>query len=260
MDTFEAAATAVIEEASEHRGGVWLVTRGEGEGQIVLCSAGERVRIRPGERLERLDQDAVVVQLGLPDGTIYGCLAAVPDDAAGHAELAAHPPERMAMVLEAVLAGQWAAERASRRIVEDDKDGFVDVDTGLLNRLGWERAVAAEEHRHRRYGVEEVAVLSVRLDHDLTDIGAIRRAAWVLRTTSRVSDVVARVDDLEFCGLVLRGSPDLQTATTRRFLRALDAEAIRAAVSVVSAPPAASITDAWHRAVAGVAAGWNGDR
>ena len=38
-----------------------------------------------------------------------------------------------------------------------------DPTTDLLSLVGWEQAVAAEEHRHRRYGAEEAAVLVVRV-------------------------------------------------------------------------------------------------
>src|SRR5947209_6893867 len=100
MDSFQAAATAVVEQASEQAGGVWLVTRGEGAGQLVVCSSGEDPSLRPGEVVERLDGAAVVVPLGLPDGTVFGCLAGIATEPAAPVDPSHHLTERMATILE----------------------------------------------------------------------------------------------------------------------------------------------------------------
>ena len=251
MDSFEAAASAVVEEASEQTGGVWLVTRGEGSGQMVLCSSGEHPTVRPGEVLERIDGAQVVVELGLPDGSVYGCLAGWADQDPVHASMAARTSERMATILEAILAADWAAARAvDRQRAATDGDPFIDAESGVLSHAGWDRAVLAEEHRHRRYGVEEAAVLCVRLDDQAPDPSLVRRTAWVLHTTSRESDVVARVGPADFCVLALRCSPEMRNATTRRYTHALQSEAVAASVAIASVPPAATLTDAWRRASA----------
>lgn len=132
---------------------------------------------------------------------------------------------------------------------------MIDPTTGLLSLVGWERAVAAEEHRHRRYGVEESAVLCVRV-HDAADDGtgephepALRQAASVLRVLARESDVVARVGAGEFSALLLRAGPEVVTPTRHRYERAFADAGLDAVIGVVSAPPAATITAAWHHAM-----------
>lgn len=133
---------------------------------------------------------------------------------------------------------------------------MIDPTTGLLSLVGWERAVAAEEHRHRRYGAEEAAVLCVRVhggdDGDGTgepDEPALRQAASVLRVLARESDVVARVGAGEFSALLLRAGPEVVTPTRHRYERAFVDAGLDAVVGVVSAPPAATITAAWHHAM-----------
>jgi diguanylate cyclase (GGDEF)-like protein len=72
--------------------------------------------------------------------------------------------------------------------------------TGLFNRRGWELLLGREEARCARYG-STAAVLVVQLD--AVDDGLLPRAAQVLSTALRPSDVVARMDGDAFAVLLL---------------------------------------------------------
>jgi len=76
----------------------------------------------------------------------------------------------------------------------------------LLNRRAWEKSLAAEEARARRYGsptcvlvidIDELKQINDSLDHAQGDV-LLRDAAKSLKTAVRQNDVVARIGGDEF--------------------------------------------------------------
>ena len=94
---------------------------------------------------------------------------------------------------------QQAAERSAT-------DAETDALTGLFNRRGWDRLLAAEEDRYRRFGhtgsviimdLDSLKRVNDRDGHDAGD-AHIRQAARAIKETTRDSDIVARLGGDEF--------------------------------------------------------------
>jgi diguanylate cyclase len=131
------------------------------------------------------------------------------------------------------LIGQlWQAQGQAR----------TDPLTGLLNRRGWQEAVAAMEDRCRRSG-DAAAVLAVDLDgfkeiNDRHGYGVgddrLRRAADAIVEGVREHDVVARWGGDEFCVLAEECDEDAATLLGHRVRRALNRAGVPASVGVAS--------------------------
>ena len=128
--------------------------------------------------------------------------------------------------------------------------------TGLANRPAWDRALAAEERRCRRYG-QNVSVIVVDVDH-LEAINesrghsagdeVLRRVARSLEHTSRESDVMARTGSDEFALLALDcGEPCLRVLVAR-VRRSLAEAGVEASVGGACRVPGTGLLDAWARA------------
>jgi diguanylate cyclase (GGDEF)-like protein len=109
-------------------------------------------------------------------------------------------------LLSSVLQGDQENTLAARQLEAAQRERDVDGLTGLLNRGGWDRYLSSENDRFRRFG-ERVVVVVVDLDNlkQINDSQGhaagdelLRRAAAVLRSTVRDSDIVARLGGDEF--------------------------------------------------------------
>ena len=175
------------------------------------------------------------VPITRPDGRVFGSLCGM--DPAVHADpagLRSHEPllnllgTLLSTVLEADTARTAAERLAERTLLEAESDAM----TGLLNRRGWDRYLAAEEDRYKRFGdpgsvvvldLDRLKEVNDGLGHDAGD-QYIRLAANTLRDTVRSTDVVARLGGDEFGVVAANTSPeDTQSLVVRL------AEALRAA-------------------------------
>lgn len=251
--------------------GMWGVIRHEGTKQIVLSvvddayggSAGMSLpwsgslcremvegapNVAPDTRAVAAYGNARAAQereigtyVGVPitraDGQVFGSLCgmdpAVHPDPAG---LRSHEPllnllgTLLSTVLEADSARTTAERLAERTLLEAESDAM----TGLLNRRGWDRYLAAEEDRYKRFG-DPGSVVVLDLDrlkeindgrgHDAGD-EYIRRAANTLRDTVRATDVVARLGGDEFGVVAANTSAEDTHALVVRLAEALTAAGV----------------------------------
>lgn len=190
-----------------------------------------------------------------PDGALFGTLCGIDpqvrtDDPAF---VAAGPLlQLLGQLLNMVLAANRARDQAAACVELARLDAETDALTGLLNRRGWERALALESARFARFGDPTVAVM-IDLDmlkvindeqgHDAGD-AYIRAAGQALLSAVRRGDVVARLGGDEF-GLLMNGcTQDVAEARVARLYGHLEAAGVAgsvgwAPISVLRGFPAA---------------------
>jgi diguanylate cyclase (GGDEF)-like protein len=132
-------------------------------------------------------------------------------------------------LLSAVLDADLSATAASRELERARREAETDALTGLLNRRGWDRVVAQEEERFRRFG-DVASVVVLDLDdlktvndvqgHDAGD-AYLRRAAAVLAAVVRRDDVLARLGGDEFGIIAVGASAEAAAELVARAEKAL---------------------------------------
>jgi diguanylate cyclase len=196
--------------------------------------------------------------IGIPirraDGELFGTLCGL-DPKIQHEGLEAHAPllGLLSSLLGTILETDLARTEQARKLEWAEAQSEIDPLTGLVNRRGWERYIAAEEVRYRRFG-DPGAVIMVDLDglkavNDSAGHAAgdnyIRAAAGALRTAAPDIDAVARLGGDEF-GVLAVGSTPEQTDVLVTRLRA----------GLLDAGVAGSIGFAPYTFVAGFPGAW----
>ncbi|MDT7745043.1 MAG: hypothetical protein QOE59_4121 [Actinomycetota bacterium] len=157
-----------------------------------------------------------------PDGELFGTVVGLDPEPLPTADLAHEPLlDLLSSLLSSVLAADGAAVRTARELERAVSDAETDPLTGLLNRRGWERWIAREEERFRRFG-DPASVVMMDLDglkavndrqgHDAGD-RFIRRTADTLAGAVRGGDPLARLGGDEFARRV--GGDPRRPATRR---------------------------------------------
>ena len=157
-------------------------------------------------------------------------------------------------LLNMVLGAERARDDAAAAAADARSDAETDLLTGLLNRRGWERAVAAAEDRFARLADPTIVVM-VDLDQlkDINDSEGhaagdryIVAAGQALRTATRPTDVLARLGGDEF-GLIMSGCPETAgAAKVAQLYAALEQSAVAgscgwAPIGIVRGFPAALV-------------------
>jgi diguanylate cyclase (GGDEF)-like protein len=152
-----------------------------------------------------------------------------------------------ATVAEAhAAAAEVRAMAAEARAAAAEQQASTDALTGVLNSLGWRRAMTAEEARAQRSGRHTVVVVA-----DVDDLKAIndchghlagdlllRQAADCLRAAVRPHDQVARIGGDEFAILVVDYEGDGPEAVVGRIDRELAEQGVSASVgAALHRPP-----------------------
>ena len=169
-----------------------------------------------------------------PDGELFGTVVGLDPEPLPTADLAHEPLlDLLSSLLSSVLAADGAAVRTARELERAVSDAETDPLTGLLNRRGWERWLAREEERFRRFG-DPASVVMMDLDglkgvndtqgHDAGD-RFIRRTADTLTRAVRSGDPLARLGGDEFGLVASVGMDDAQRLADRLQAVLLDAEA-----------------------------------
>ena len=140
--------------------------------------------------------------------------------------------------LSAMLQRELDIQSLSRELERVKVESQLDALTNVYNRRGWERFVAQEETRCKRYA-SPVSVIIVDLDdlkqvndrngHDMGD-QLLRRTARLLRSVVRSNDIVARLGGDEFGVLAVEASSDQVNQLARRVQISLVEEEINASI------------------------------
>ena len=199
----------------------------------------------------------VAVPLLQADGALFGTLCAF-DPEPQPESLRSEEPLLLLQgrLLTTLLHLELEREQLQRRAERAESDATRDVLTGLANRRGWDRVLAAEEVRCQRYG-HPASVLVVDLDglkqiNDSAGHAAgdrlLRDAAALLRGAARTSDVVARLGGDEFGVLAVETAAEGGRATAERVRTALADGGVEAAVGLGVRVPHGSLAAAWQEA------------
>jgi diguanylate cyclase (GGDEF)-like protein len=272
---FQATANQVLRHLHAAVGlDVWAVGRRQGEDWVVLSSAGQDIdglqvpwadtlcaRVNEGKALwatPDVDQVEALVEardlIGLPirafvtvplvdaDGEIMGTVCGASLTVPAEPSLLDCEDEVrvMGQVLGALLSAELRLEREARHREVAEQDAQTDSLTGLGNRRRWDRQLAAEEERCRRYGstaaiitvdVDDMKVVNDRWGHDAGDT-LLRQLATVLRRECRPGDVVARVGGDEFAVLLAEAGATEAAHVAERLRSAISAADLAASLGV----------------------------
>lgn len=175
--------------------------------------------------------------VGLPllqaDGEVFGTLCGL-DQSAQTPELVQHGPllQILAQLLSTILQVELLRTHAEQVAQRSATDAETDVLTGLFNRRGWDRLLAAEEARYRTFGhtgsvvildLDSLKLVNDRYGHEAGD-AHIRQAAQAIRETARSGDIAARLGGDEF-GILLAGA---NSARAQRLVDRLEEQLTRA--------------------------------
>ena len=275
--SFDEAVTAVLQQLRTRLGfNLWAVTRISDEHQIVLHSLDHGYGLATGTALPWADSMCkqmslgrgpnvapdvrqvpsyaaarvgrrlpIAAYIGLPlsnaDGGLIGTLCAL-DQQIQPERLKAEQPllELLARLLSSLLQAERARETVARRTERLRIEAQTDALSGLFNRRAWDRLLATEDERCRRYG-HPAAVLMIDLDglkseNDTHGHAAgdrlIERTGHALQAAAREIDIVARVGGDEFGILGVECDAAGAQTLAARVRRALQDEGIRASVGV----------------------------
>jgi diguanylate cyclase (GGDEF)-like protein len=271
--------------------GAWAVTRVAGERQTILVSddhgfglapgvegpwtlsicrtmvSGETPRIVPDTGSEPALCDviaaaaaeggmAVAAYVGTPilypDGGLFGTVIGVNEQPLDPGFVTNETLlDLLSSLLSSVLEADTNAVRSARDLERAVSDAETDTLTGLLNRRGWERWLAREEERFRRFG-DPASVVMMDLDglkavndtegHDAGD-GYLRRTADTLRAVTRRGDPLARLGGDEFA-MVATVGPDDVGALVTRLQQALDDAGTPCSMGVAAVGVASGFSEA----------------
>lgn len=295
-DGFALAADAAVRHLNERLGlDLWLVTHVQGSDQTVIAAAGHWAALAsPGTAfswrdsfcLRMIEQQGPTIAadvltipgyaplatgvlarvrsyVGVPlegdDGALFGTLCAF----AG-----APQPEALGEALSLVeLVGQMlstilAREQQAAARSQDAASAYAlaerDQLTGLLNRRGWQAALAREEQRLLRYGSHaSVLVLDVDDLRGVNDVAGpdagdalLVRCAGVLKSTSRPGDVPGRLDGDEFAVLAIECDALSARALVTRMRVKLRAAGVQVSIGAATRRPGEGLDDTTARAEA----------
>jgi diguanylate cyclase len=290
---FESAAQAVLSFLSNRFGfDLWMVTRVEGDDWIVLQAEDKGYGVKEGDVFRWMDsfcsqmvmgrgpriaptseaipayaaapigkQVKIAAYMGVPllrsDGGLFGTLCAIdpapqPESITEEQQLI----ELLGTLLSIVMQNEILLIEETRRVERAEAEALTDVLTGLYNRRGWYRLLAAEEERCRRFGhpafivcldLDGLKLLNDSQGHAAGDF-LIRHTASVLRSTVRIQDIVARLGGDEFAILGVETAYLGAEALKTRLQAALKSENIEASIGIAMRQPASGLQHAWEKA------------
>ena len=294
LPSFDAAATQVLDFLHARFGmGLWMVTRTAGDDWVVLHAQDDTYGVEPGAVLRWSDsfcarmvrgegprvaidaqsvpayQEAPITRqvpigsyVGVPlttgDGELFGTLCAI-DPSPQSEEMAAEQPliELQGRLLSSLLATELRGLDTIRRAEAAERLADRDALTGLLNRRGWDAAMAAEEARCARFA-SPASLLALDLDglktvndthgHAAGD-DLIMRTAQLLRRSCRSTDVVARLGGDELGILAVETTTEDGHRLRGRLRRILAEAGVEVSIGVAGRDPSHGGLDAaWRRA------------
>jgi diguanylate cyclase len=254
----------------------------DGELPVLALLEGRGPRIAPA--VAEVDADAATgrfrglpvgafagVPILAPDGTLLGCLCGLdpaptrsggsggpPGWSPGRSDLAGELPtiELLGRLLGSLLAMELDRQELQGRFERAELDSLTDPLTGVGNRRAWDRLLDAEEARCRRYG-SPASLVAIDLDElkqvndadgHLAGDRLLCRAAEVIGSTKRATDVVARLGGDEFGVLAVECDEGAAMVLAERIRAALEAAGVRASVGHATRREPAGLSQAWVEA------------
>jgi len=260
---------------------LWMVTRTEGNDWIVLVTEDHGYGVEPGQVFTWCDsfcsrmvrgqgpniapnsrtvatyleapigqQVEIQAYIGIPllraDGHLFGTLCAI-DPSPQPESLSDELPflQLQARFLSTLIERDLQAQTMARHLEHAQLQAQTDSMTGLYNRRGWDRLVAIEEERCRRYGnpatifvldLDQLKHINDTLGH-LAGDQVIMAAANDLQQTVRASDVVARLGGDEFGILAVDMTAADAAVFAQRILQRVEADGIQMSVGWASRDP-----------------------
>jgi diguanylate cyclase (GGDEF)-like protein len=290
---FERAGQAVLEFLHRRLGfSLWMVTRVQGDDFIILQAKDEGYGVNPGTVIRWADsfcwqmvkgngprvapdseavpayaaapvgrQVPIKAYIGVPlthaDGRLFGTLCAIdparqPDAIVEEQDLI----ELLASMLSAILDSELKLSEEVRRNEHLELEALVDPLTSLLNRRAWDRLLAREEERCRRYG-HTATVFVIDLDQlkEVNDTAGhaagdalLVRVATALREVVRDIDIVARLGGDEFGLIAVECDSAGAELLLGRLREALDERQVRASVGLAVREASGGLARAWEQA------------
>jgi diguanylate cyclase (GGDEF)-like protein len=204
-----------------------------------------RVPAYSGNRAARaLD---VTSYVGIPvyngDQTLFGTICGIDPEARPESFTELTPLlELLGRLLSVVRNLDGRTVSLARRLEQTLLESETDPLTGLRNRRSWQRALSTEEARHHRLG-DHASIVMIDLDglkqvndgqgHAAGD-AMLRRAAGVVRGSSRQTDVVARLGGDEFAVLCPQTTASQVAVYADRIRTELAAAGLSAGVGVAT--------------------------
>ncbi|WP_416957031.1 diguanylate cyclase [Nocardioides sp. T5] len=204
-----------------------------------------RVPAYSGNRAARaLD---VTSYVGIPvynsDQTLFGTICGIDPEARPESFTEVTPLlELLGQLLSVVRNLDGRTVSLARRLEQTLLESETDPLTGLRNRRSWHRALSTEEARHHRLG-DHASIVMIDLDglkqvndgqgHAAGD-ALLRRAAGVVRGSSRQTDVVARLGGDEFAVLCPQTTASQVAVYADRIRTELAAAGLSAGVGVAT--------------------------
>lgn len=290
---FNATSSSVLTYLHERYGfSLWMITRTSGENWIVLHAEDHGYNVKGGDIFRWTDsfcsqmvqgrgpciapesnqvpaylnapigrQVEIGAYIGLPltnmDGSLFGTLCAIDPKCQSESLVEELPHlQLIAQMLGTILAFEIRAEHESRRAERAEQVAETDSLTGLFNRRGWDRILAIEESRCRRYGssasvimidLDGLKVVNDRQGHCSGD-ALLAKAADALRLAIRECDVVARVGGDEFAILTIDADEAIPHDMVTRLSEQLTAVNISASIGLAKRAPSKSLEIAWGEA------------
>jgi diguanylate cyclase len=290
---FRTTSASVLSYLHERYGfSLWMVTRTAGENWIVLQAEDHGYNVKEGDVFRWADsfcsqmvegrgpcvapqssqipaylaapigrQVDIGAYIGLPltniDGSLFGTLCAIDPECQPDSLVDELPQLKLvSRMLGTILASEIRADTEKRRAERAEQAAETDSLTGLFNRRGWDRLLAIEESRCRRYG-NGASVLSIDLDefkciNDLQGHCAgdamLTKAAEALRKATRECDILARVGGDEFAIVTIDADDNAPLDLVARLKEHLSAVNIRASIGLAKRDPSKSLELAWVEA------------
>lgn len=197
------------------------------------------------------------VELRGEDDQLFGTLCAA-SPRRQERSLERHLPlmDLLAGLLGRLLSHEFRDERQARRVERAEMEAATDTLTEVGNRRLWDRLLASEEARCRRYG-STAGIVVVDLDglKEVNDLQGHRAGDTLLRRTAEViqdrvqeSDLVARLGGDEFGVLLAETHAEGVAAVVERLRAALHEAGIPASVGGGVRLPKATLAEAWREA------------
>jgi len=292
-DDFVTAGHAVLKLLRDRMGfDLWMITRVVGDDWIVLQAEDHGYGVKEGSVFSWVDsfcsemvkgngpciashsnqvtsyrnapinqQVKIGAYIGLPlirkDGTLFGTLCGIHPTPVSE-DLNRELPllEVLIRLLSSCLDAELDVQQERRRADRAEMEAQTDALTGLYNRRGWNRLLAAEEHRCHSLGYP-ACVIVIDLD-DLKQINDIyghalgdqhlKRLAKVLMSVLRKDDVAARLGGDEFAILGIEMNGTAAFALVERLRLACTAAGVDISIGLALRHPAANLETAWQQA------------